>query len=449
MSPSDGLPNPGRLLAFFAIATALTMAVLDSAIVNVALPVIAHDLRINSATTIWVVNAYQLAIIVSLLPLASLGDTVSYRLVYWIGLALFTIASLGCALSSSFPMLIAARVLQGFGAAGIMSVNIALVRFIYPSGQLSRGIGNTALIVAVSSAAGPTVAAAVLSVATWPWLFLINVPLGFIALVAAVLTLPETPRTERRFDWNSAALNGLTFGLLIIGIDGIRNSGGSLYPILALGGAAFFGVVFVRSQIGLAVPLLPLDLLRRPVFALSMVTSVCSFTAQTLAYVSLPFYFHDVLGLSVVEIGLLMTPWPLAVAVVAPVSARLSDHYSAGTLGGVGLIVLAAGLALLAELPPAPSPFDIMWRLMICGLGFGLFQTPNNKAIITSAPRERSGGASGLQSSARLLGQSVGAAAVAVLFALVPGNSIPVILWLGAGLSAAGCVASSLRSLRL
>jgi DHA2 family multidrug resistance protein-like MFS transporter len=196
--------------------------------------------------------------------------------------------------------------------------------------------------------------------------------------------------------------------------------------------------------------MLPLDLLRRPVFALSMVTSVCSFTAQTLAYVSLPFYFHDVLGLSVVEIGLLMTPWPLAVAVAAPVSGRLVDRYSAGMLGGIGLMVLAAGLALLAELPPAPpSPVDIVWRLVICGLGFGLFQTPNNKTIITSAPRERSGGASGMQSSARLLGQALGAAAVAVLFALVQGNAVPVILWLGAGLSAAGCVASCLRSFQV
>jgi DHA2 family multidrug resistance protein-like MFS transporter len=427
---------------------ALTMAVLDGAIVNVALPVLARDLQVEPATAVWVVNAYQLAVAVSLLPLASLGDVVSYRRIYWAGLALFTVASLGCALAGSFPMLIVARVLQGLGAAGIMSVNIALVRFIYPSKLLGRGVGNTALVVAVSSAAGPTLAAAILSLATWPWLFLINVPLGVVALIVAAKTLPETPRSARRFDWISAILNALTFGLLITGIDGLGSSGELTYPVLALSGAALIGLVFVRYQMALPAPLLPLDLLRRPVFALSMMTSVCSFAAQTLAYVALPFYFHDELGRSVAETGFLMTPWPLAVAVAAPISGRLADRFSPGLLGGIGLAALAVGLALLAVLPARPSTPDIVWRLTVCGLGFGVFQSPNNKAIITSAPRERSGGASGMQSSARLLGQSVGAALAAVLLGVVPHHPTAVILWLGAGLSAAGCVTSSLRTLR-
>jgi MFS transporter, DHA2 family, multidrug resistance protein len=445
---TDGLPNPERLLAFLAIAIALTMAVLDGAIVNIALPIIARDLQVDPATAVWAVNAYQLAVIVALLPLASLGDILSYRRIYWAGLAVFTIASLGCALAGSFPMLIAARVLQGLGAAGIMSVNIALVRFIYPSNLLGRGVGNTALVVAVSSAAGPTVAAAILSLASWPWLFLVNVPLGLVALVVAARTLPDTPRSARRFDWPGAILNALTCGLLITGIDGLSNSERLTDPLLALGGAGLAGFVFVRYQMRLPAPLLPLDLLRRPVFALSMMTSVCSFAAQTLAYVSLPFYLHDVLGRSVAETGLLMTPWPLAVAVAAPIAGRLADRYSPGLLGGIGLVILATGLALLAVLPPVPSTADIVWRLTVCGLGFGLFQSPNNKAIISSAPRERSGGASGMQSSARLLGQSLGAALVAVLFGLISDNPTAGILWLAATLSAIGCVTSSLRTLR-
>jgi DHA2 family multidrug resistance protein-like MFS transporter len=182
---TDGLPNPERLWAFLAIAIALTIAVLDSAIVNVALPVLAQELQVDPATAVWAVNAYQLAITVSLLPLASLGDALSYRRIYWAGLLVFTLASFGCAFAGSFPVLIVARVLQGLGAAGIMSVNIALVRFIYPAKLLGRGVGNTALVVAVSSAAGPTLAAAILSVASWPWLFLINVPLGVFALIVA------------------------------------------------------------------------------------------------------------------------------------------------------------------------------------------------------------------------------------------------------------------------
>jgi DHA2 family multidrug resistance protein-like MFS transporter len=302
-------------------------------------------------------------------------------------------------------------------------------------------------VVAVSSAAGPTLAAAILSVASWPWLFLINVPLGVFALIVAARTLPETPRSARRLDGWSVLLNALTFGLLITGIDSL-GAGDLTYPLLALGGAVVAGFVFVRYQLSLPTPLLPLDLLRRPVFALSMMTSVCSFATQSLAYLALPFYFHDELGRSVTETGMLMTPWPLAIAVAAPIAGRLADRFSPGLLGGIGLATLAAGLALLAVLPDDPSTLDIVWRLTICGLGFGLFQSPNNKAIITSAPPERSGGASGMQSSARLLGQSLGAALAAVLFGLAPGNATALILWLGAGLSAIGCVTSSLRIFR-
>lgn len=445
MSAVDGLPNPKRLFAFLAIATTLTMAILDTSVINVALPVIAQDLAIEPATAIWAVNAYQIAVTVSLLPLAALGDSLSYRRVYCAGLAVFTAASLVCALSPSFPVLIAARALQGFGAAGIMSVNPALVRFIYPSHLLGRGIGRNALVVGISSAAGPTVAAAILSVASWPWLFLVNVPLGVLALLVAGRTLPETPRTSRRFDWIGAILNALTFGLLIFGVTGIRNGENLAYPVILLGGAALVGFVFVRHQVAHPAPLLPLDLLRLPVFSLSMVTSVCSFAAQTLAYVSLPFYFHDVLGRSVTETGLLMTPFPLAVAVAAPISGRLADRYSPGILGGIGLALLAGGLGLLAALPTDPASHGIVWRLALCGLGFGLFQSPNNKAILTSAPRERSGGAGGMLSTARLLGQSVGAALVAAVFGLIPHNPTSTILWLGAILSVVGCIASTLR----
>jgi MFS transporter, DHA2 family, multidrug resistance protein len=445
MNSADGLPNPKRFLAFLAIAMALTMSVLDSSVMSVALPIIAQDLAIDPATAIWTVNAYQMAVTVSLLPLAAVGDSLGYRRVYCVGLAIFTTASLACAFSPSFPLLIAARVLQGLGAAGVMSVNPALIRFIYPPNLLGRGLGRNAVVVGVSSAAGPTVAAAILGGASWQWLFLMNVPLGILALVIAIRTLPMTPRTGRQFDWAGAALNALTFSLLIIGVNGVRGGEGLTYPALLLGGAAVVGYVFVRHQITHAGSLLPLDLLRLPVFALSITTSVCSFAAQTLAYVSLPFYFHDSLGRSVTETGLLMTPFPLAVALAAPISGRLADHYSPGMLGGIGLATLATGLSLLAVLPPAPSTSDIIWRLALCGLGFGLFQSPNNKVILSNAPRERSGGAGGMLSTARLLGQSMGAALVAALFGLVPQNPTSAVLWLGAVLSAIGCFASTLR----
>jgi DHA2 family multidrug resistance protein-like MFS transporter len=238
----DGLPERERKWAFATIALALTMAVLDGSIVNVALPNIARDLRVEPASVIWVINAYQLAIVAALLPLAFLGETIGYKRVYWTGLAVFTVGSLGCALSGSLSLLVAARILLRFGAAGIMSVNSALVRFIYPQAMLGRGLGNNALVVALSSAAGPTIAAAILSLGSWPWLFLVNVPIGALALVIAARTLPETPKRPRRFDWLSAGLNALTFGLLIMGIDGISNAPSLTIPMIELAGGAAIGV---------------------------------------------------------------------------------------------------------------------------------------------------------------------------------------------------------------
>lgn len=444
----DGLPVRERMLALLAIGLAMTMAVLNGAIVNVALPVMARDLAVDPSAAIFVVNAFQIAVTAALLPLASLGDILGYRRVYLSGLVLFTLASAACAFAPSLPLLVAARVAQGLGAAGIMSVNIALVRFIYPHKLIGRGVGNVALVVAMASAAGPTVGAAILSVASWPWLFLVNLPVGLVALAVGARTLPATPRSGTRFDYRSAVLNALTFGLLIIGVDGLGDPAGRGIALAEIGAALAMGIVFVRHQLRLPAPLLPIDLLRIPAFALSMATSISAFAAQMMAYVALPFYFQDVMRLSETTTGFLMTPWPIAIAVMAPLSGRLSDRYAPGLLGGLGLALLATGLVAVALLPASPGAFDIGWRLTLCGLGFGLFQSPNNRIIITSAPRDRSGGASGMQSTARLTGQSLGAAGVAVIFGVFHGGtseSVTAALWCAAGLAALGSLASVLR----
>ncbi|WP_082173269.1 MFS transporter [Methylobacterium platani] len=442
---ADGLPGRERLWAMLAIGIAMSMAVLDGAIVNVALPVMARDLQVGPGAAIFITNGYQLAVTAALLPLASLGDILGYKRVYCTGLALFTAASLACALAGSLPVLVAARIVQGLGAAGIMSVNIALVRFVYPHRMIGRGVGTMALIVAIASAAGPSVAAAVLSVASWPWLFLVNVPLGLAALTLATRTLPVTPRSGARFDALSALLNALVFCLLITGVDGLGEPERRGTALVLLAAAGLVGAAFVWMQARLPAPLLPIDLLRIPVFALSMMSSVCSFSAQMMAYVALPFYFQDVLHLTSTRTGLLMTPWPIAIAVIAPFAGRLADRYPPGLLGGIGLVALSAGLALMASLPADPSPLAIAWRLTLCGLGFGLFQSPNNKVIITSAPRERSGGASGMQSTARLLGQSLGAAMVAVIFGTLHARGTTTVLWLASALALTGAVTSGLR----
>lgn len=219
---SDGVPLPQRYGAILTIVLGLTMAVLDGAIANVALPTIASDLNASPAASIWIVNAYQIAIVIALLPLSFLGDMVGYRRIYKIGLVVFTFTSLACALSRSLEMLTFARVAQGLGGAALMSVNTALIRLIYPQRFLGRGMGINSFVVAVSSAAGPTIAAAILSLASWQWLFLINVPLGIVAFVLAMRFLPPNSARSKiiRFDLPSAIMNALTFGLLITALSG-------------------------------------------------------------------------------------------------------------------------------------------------------------------------------------------------------------------------------------
>lgn len=443
----EGLPVPRRYWSVLAIWLAIAMAVLDGAIANVALPTIARELRASAAASIWIVNAYQLAITVCLLPLAALGDKLGYRRVYMAGLAVFTLGSLACALSQTLAGLVAARVFQGIGAAGIMSINSALVRFTYPHRLLGRGIGLNAVIISVSAAVGPTVASAILARASWEWLFAVNVPIGVLTIAIASRALPRTEGSGRPFDWLSALLNAVTFGLLILGLEGLAREG-LLIGLLRLAGAAVAGFLLVQRELRRVAPLVPFDLLRIPIFGLSAATSVVSFSAQMLAYTVLPFYFQEMLGRSPVAIGLLMTPWPLAVAVTAPIAGHLADRRPAGLLGGIGLAVFATGLALLSQVEPGASNWEICWRMVVCGAGFGFFQSPNNRAMVSAAPIIRSGAAGGMLATARLLGQTFGALATAVFFS-VAGTRATAAALLTAGGVAAGAAGVSLLRLRV
>jgi DHA2 family multidrug resistance protein-like MFS transporter len=431
--------------AMAAVMLAVALASIDTAIANTALPAIAADLHAAPAASVWVVNAYQLAMVATLLPLAALGDIVGHRRICIGGLIVFTAASLVCGIASSLPALAAARVLQGLGASAIMGVNTALIRFIYPPHRLGRGVGLNALVVGVSFAVGPTLASLILSVASWPWLFVVNVPLGLIALAVALPSLPQTTRGSHSFDRISALLNIITFAAFVLALGGAAQRADLRVVLAALAVTLIFGWLLMRRQAGHPAPMLPVDLFRLPVFALSTVTAVCSFATQGLAFVSLPFYFEDVLHRSQVETGFLMTPWPVVVALAALLAGRLSDRYPAGLLGGIGLAVLCAGMASLAWLPVHPPVLDIVIRMAVCGAGFGFFQSPNLKALLASAPPERSGGASGIVATSRLIGQTTGAALVALCFGIAGRHGSTLALGVGALFAGAASIASSLR----
>ena len=439
------MPGRQRTWAYAAVVIAIVLSVMDASVANVALPTIGRDLHATPAASILTVSAYQLAIVISLLPLSSLGDIYGYRRIYLGGIVVFTIASLGCAFSNSIDALIAARAIQGFGASGIMSVNVALIRYIFPQNRLGRAISYNALAISLSSTIGPSFASVVLSFATWPWLFAVNIPLGILGFCIGIRSLPWSIQSNHRFDLLSAVLTATTFGLLVISINSVSRGAPPWALVAQVFVGALAGFWMVRRQRFVPAPLLPVDLLRVPLLALSVGTSICAFISQMLAFVALPFYMQSNLGLRVTTIGFLIMPWPLAVAAVAPVIGRLADRYQPAILSSIGLALLAIGFIMLASLSRHAGIADIAWRMALCGAGFAMFQTPNNRTIVSAAPKARSGAAGGIIGTSRLLGQATGAALVALMLAQMPRTGGRDSILLASGFAGAASIVSIFR----
>jgi DHA2 family multidrug resistance protein-like MFS transporter len=423
------------------------LGVLDSTISNVALPTMAQDLNVSSATVVWVVNAFQLATTMFIVPLASSGDIVGFARIFRTGTIVFVVASVFCATAHTFGVLVAARTVQGIGAAAILASSQPIARFTYPAAQLGLAIGIQSLIVSTSSAAGPSIGGLILAIGSWPWLFWINVPFGLLALALSGL-LPELPRSTHRFDWPSAVLSGSTLALFITGLDQLRAPANVTLFGLELSAALILGTIVVRRQRSLDPPFLALDLLKSRIIRLSLLASIAGFIAQNVALVALPFYLRA-LGYGAAETGFLMTPFPAGTALIALVSGRLADRYHAGVLGAIGLVLFGGGMALLALLPDHAAPFDIVWRTTLSGAGFGLFASPNLRAMVGAAPRHRSGAITGLTTTSRMSGSTTGVALAALLFSAAAGSAgtspMRAALWLAVAFAIAGLVISTLR----
>ena len=432
--------------ALFAIMAGVSIVTLDISLTSTALPSIGAGLGVSPATTIWIVNIYYLAVVAALLPLAALGEIYGQRKVFFLGLLAFALGSLASGLAPSLPALMAGRALLGVGSAAVSATTPALIRGLYPPDRLGRGLGLYALVVGVAFTAGPPVASAVLSVAEWSWLYFQSVPVAFLALGLAAWGLPETACQVRRVDFISCLLCAGAFACLLFAVAGLAQL--ALPPVLvALAGFGAGFLLLVRREAGHPAPILGADLFRIPVFALSSLTSICAFGVQGLLLVALPFLFQLGMGYSQVEAGLLIMPWPATLIVMTVVASRLADRVAPGLLGGIGLTVLSVGLALAATMPADADDVAIGWRLVLCGVGFGLFQSPNMVAIMRSAPAARSGSAGGILAMSRLFGQSVGAAVVALAMSVRPDVGFETAIWFGMAFTSAGAVASFLRLL--
>lgn len=411
---------------------AIGVATLDASIVNVALPTIAQELAIDPADVVWVVISYSLVVVASLLPMAAAAERIGFRRMYGLGMALFMAASIGSMLSGSLFSLTVARVGQGLGGAMLMCMFGGLVRNIYPLRKLGFGLSLNAMVVGVTSVLGPTIGAFILDVASWRWIFAVNIPVG-IAAYFGMRFLPDIPRSHGRFDWVACLLSMLMFGSLIIGLDALVKD--VLRSSLCFLIAGLAGALLMRRSRDQKAPLVPLDLLRIKPVAFAVGASAFSFAAQMSSFVALPFYFQQVMGYSYIDIGLLLGAWSVGVAVMAPLAGMMSDKFPVAILSGVGALSMALGLSWVMLLPLSTALGWVMMAMLLGGVGFGFFQTPNNRALLGGAPRHRSGAAGGLQATTRVFGQSVGTAMVAIAFS--SSQTYGALLGVGVGVSCA------------
>jgi DHA2 family multidrug resistance protein-like MFS transporter len=440
-----GLAPPRRQLAMLTISLGVVLSSLDGAMANIALPAIAKDLAASASDSVWVATAYQLAVVVGLLPFSVAGEAFGYKRIYLGGMAIFTAASLACALSPTLPVLVAMRALQGLAGGAMVGVSLALVRFTYPKERLGRALSLYALTAAAGLTAGPSIAGAILAVGDWPWLFAVNVPIGVVAVALGLATLPATARHARRIDVPGALTTAAVLILTISGFGALGDPRRTWQAAAAIAAGLALAVVLVRQQGRKPTPLVPVDLLRKPVFSLSAATAVCVYAAQTAAFVALPFHLQLLLGRSEVETGLLITPFPAMIVAMAPLVGRLADRHSAAILGSLGIALLVAGLASLAFVGPRTGALDIALRMAVCGVGFALFQAPNNRAIMGATPPERSGAASAMVALARVSGQAFGSAAAAVALGLFAAKGPIMGLWAAFAFAVAGGAMSASR----
>lgn len=413
----DGLPRPRRYWSIAAISFGTALFVVDGAIANVALPTIGRDLGVGNGAVTNVVTVYQLVLVMVLLPFSSLGDRMGHRNLYQIGQMVFLVASAVVLFVNNFPLLLVARALQALGAGAALSVSSAMLRETYPAKNLGSGMGINSVVVATSNALAPTMGGYIVANLDWRWVFVAAAPLAAISLLLG-RALPDPFKMERPPQYVSGVWSAATVLLLIGGVQIAAHAG-----TVVLGGALTIAgvvsaVLLVRRERKSEHPVVPVDLIAKPVIGLSALAAVCAFIASSSLLVALPFRFEQGMGFSPDEVGLLLLPFPLTMLVVAPAAGWLSDRIAPTKLGVTGMSIAIVGLLFLVFLPAHARAFDIAWRLALCAFGYAMFFAPNSRLLIGQAPRHRAAAAGGLLSTSRLSGQTLGAAMVGVLLSI-------------------------------
>ncbi len=432
-----------KWLILTSVSLGSLMATLDGSIVNIALPAIQTDFRTDLTTIEWVVVAYLLVVGGLLLPVGRLGEVLTFKRVYLAGFTVFSVASVCCGASPNVASLVGFRVVQGIGAAMIMAMGPAIVARTFPAGERGRALGVNGISVSIGLSLGPALGGVLTQIATWRAIFLINAPIGLLAIVWAARVLPaETRGRGQAFDLRGAALSGVALFALLLALSEGQAWGWTSPAVIGLLVAfVVVGTAFVVAERGAIHPLIDLALLRIRPFSAGLASVVVAFSGLFTATFLLPFLLEQGSGFSPIEAGLLLTPMPITMAVVAPFSGAASDRFGPRILASAGLAIMAVGLLSLTQLPVSFGLPDLVWRLVLLGLGQGLFMSPNSSAVLGSVPRPRLGTASGTLAQMRVNGQVLGVA----LSGAIVATRLPVHLAESAG----GATTAALRNMAL
>src|SRR6266702_1381748 len=420
----DGQEHPNKWAVLAILAIGIFMATLDTSIVNISLPTIAHyfGVPLNGAIE-WVIIAYLVVIAGVLLTTGRLADMIGRKPIWVAGLIIFTVGSATCGASVSLGMLIAARALQGLGGAFIMAVSPAMLTNAFPASERGRALGMNAVIVALGVSVGPTLGGLITEHFTWRWIFYVNIPFGILGVILTLRVLTERMhRNQGRFDPFGAVLLGIGLVALTLGLSFGQEWGWNsplLLGTLVVSILAIVTLVIVERRV--SNPIIDFSLLKRRVFLSANISLILSFLALFAVSFMLPFYLVELRNFTTEQAGLLLTPLPLTIALIAPISGSLADRFGTRWLAAGGLSVACIGLVLISQLDAHSSVWDIVWRLVVTGMGQAIFQSPNNSALMGAAPKGHQGSASGFLTTDRVVGQSLSVALAGAVFASLGG----------------------------
>ena len=402
-----------------AVAMGIFLATIDGSIVNLALPTLVRDLQADFPTVQWVVLAYLLTLATLLLSVGRLADMLGKKAIYTLGFVIFTAGSVLCGLSPSIYWLIGFRVLQAVGAAMILALGAAIVTEAFPPSERGKALGLIGSAVSIGIVVGPTLGGILIDAFSWHAIFFVNLPVGVAGTLMSMRFVPDIrPIGRQRFDFLGAFLLCASLLCLLFGLTVGQQLGfGDSRIVMLFAGFVAFIAAFIAVELRARQPMIDLRLFRNQLFSVNLLTGFITFVALAGSLFLMPFYLENALGYGTRQVGLLMASVPIGLGVTSPISGSLSDRFGTRRIAAIGLAALLLSYLLLSTLATDTSAIGFILRFAPLGIGMGIFQSPNNSAVMGTAPRERLGVASGLLAITRTVGQTTGIAVLGAVWA--------------------------------